>query len=392
MHAQRGHHLFAGGAAGPVRGAGRVGGDVAFLLHRDQIVEAALLVDLDHARLELRRARMLRMALDEGGEGAGGVGEAQALQQHLAERGVDQRVEARLRVAREILVHRRTAAEHGEGEAGDAQRILGEIGLALGHGLERGIDVLQLAGRQLAVEDGEEHRQRLVELRLLEQRPAVLVLRRLEERRLAGEGHHRRVFDFGFFITLQAEQQLRAAEMGVACQLRVRMPAVQLGERVHRLGALAGVLVGARQLIEHAVVVRVVRALREQLPVEADGVRQQLVALRTAAAAGVVHLHLQVGHAAQGLGTHRLVGREFEDLAVVLQRLLGVGRDGVGEDDRQLVLVRRLLLGQLPDRRALVLRTQVGLRPAGGDQRRGGERRDGEVDTAHRASPFRRSS
>ena len=117
---KRGQHLRGGGATGPVGRVGVVGFGVALLLADHEVTESTRLVRGNDALLEVGCERMLTMTLDEGGAGIGRVGVTLPLQQLVAKRGIEQRKESRISLAREIFIGRVTAAELGEGQPDDA--------------------------------------------------------------------------------------------------------------------------------------------------------------------------------------------------------------------------------------------------------------------------------
>ena len=117
---KRGQHLRGGGATGPVGCVGVVGFGVALLLADHEVTESTRLVRGNDALLEVGCERMLTMTLDEGGAGIGRVGVTLPLQQLVAKRGIEQRKESRITLAREVFIGRVTAAELGEGQPDDA--------------------------------------------------------------------------------------------------------------------------------------------------------------------------------------------------------------------------------------------------------------------------------
>ncbi len=366
--AQLGEHFRRRRATVPVGRRDLVSRDIAFLLAHDQVVEAAFAVRLDHAELEFRRARMHRVAFDESAIGQRSIAEAPLFDEQVAERVVDQRIEARL-AARllEVGIDRTAAAQGRERQARHPQARRCQVELFLGHGGERGVRVFKLALRQLAFQDREEHRQALVVLVLLVQRPAVLVLRRLVEAGSGAKAEHELVVGLGLVIAAQVVQQFGAAEAGIADQARLRILLRKPAQGRDCLIGLADVLVAAGKLVQHAVVVRRARPLRQQLVV---GLDRLIDHRRVGVALGILDLQLQIG-----LPTHRLVagvivGRKLQQLAIVLQRLVRIGRDRLRAHDRQLRRVRSRLTADRTDRRRSVLRRRSST--AGQEQRRNG--------------------
>ena len=101
--------------------------------------------------------------------------------------------------------------------------------------------------------------------------------------------------------------------------------AIQRGERL--LG-LAGGLVGARELVQHLVVARVVRIGFEQRRVQLDG----LAALQVDRGDLFLHaldfagIEVEVAQAAHGFGAQLRIGLlQLEEAAIVFHRLAGVG-------------------------------------------------------------------
>ena len=386
VRTQFGQHFLGGRPAAPERRRRIIGRRVALLLAYHQIAEAALGIGADHAGLEGRRARGGRVALDEGGIGVGGVGIALLLQEGFAQRGIDQRIEARIAVLRKVVVERLPATELHQRQGDHAQRVLRHVVLALVHAGQGLVGLVLLAGRQVTVEDRDEGADGFLELGLLVLRPAVLVLRRHEERRLVGQVHDDLVFGLGLRVALGQEQQFGAAEVRVADQIGIRMALGQPPQRVDRGIDLADVLVGARELVEHAVVVLVLGPVVQQLVVETDRVLDRLLAL-LGIALGIAHLDLQVREATGGLGLGIHIGLQFQQLAIIVGGALRIGGDRLGGDDRQLFL-RRLL--HLADRLADAWRGVLRLRGAGTQHQRDGAQRKGQFTGCHSTPPSAR--
>jgi hypothetical protein len=253
----------------------------------------------------------------------------------------------------EVLLRSLAAAELREGQADDAQRIAGQLLLA--GALDRGLGVGQLAGRQLAREDRHEYVERGLVVRLAVLRPAVLVLGRLEERRRAAEVEHVLVLDRGLVELADLEQHLGAAEVRVVDVLGLRIILDQTRERLLGLARLADVLVRARQLVQHTVVARRLRELRQHAVVQLDRAALARRALLERAGVLLVELQVQVRQAAHGLGARSRILRQAEQLLVVLQRQLRAGGNLSGLHYRHRVL-RLLVLrrNHLLDRGAFV--------------------------------------
>ena len=131
----------------------------------------------------------------------------------------------------------------------------------------------RLAGRgaEHVVEHPAEGRQALERERLLEQRPAVLVEALLVEGGRGATADDGRVGLLGLRVALGREQQLAAPELHLVELRALRIALHDAIERGERLLGLAGGLVGARQLVQHLVVARVVGVGLEQRRVELDG-------------------------------------------------------------------------------------------------------------------------
>ena len=114
---------------------------------------------------------------------------------------------------------------------------------------------------------------------------------------------------------------------------------------------------------------------------------------RIGVALGILDLDLQIGLTAQRFVAGVVIRCQLQQLAVVLQRLVRVGSDRLGADDRQLCLGRCLLTGDRADRRGSVLRGRC---RAAGKEQRGDGRSQGRAQTKgpaqgrarHGASPF----
>ena len=161
-------------------------------------------------------------------------------------------------------------------------------------------------------------------LLLFEQRPAVLVQRLLVERRIGAVLDYLVVGSLGFVVALLHEQRLAAAKLRLVDVHRLRVLRDELVERGERVVEPPLCLVGARELIEHEVVLLVVRIRLEQLLVHPDRaaevVTERLNVALQLDRVGV--FELQVGQAAHRFGAQqRIVGREVEKQTVALHGL-----------------------------------------------------------------------
>ena len=151
-----------------------------------------------------------------------------------------------------------------------------------GQGLDAAFALL--AG-DLQVEHGEERAQRVLEPGLLELRPALhvegaVVVRNGRPARQHGGERLLRVR-----IVPGGEQQLAAAELGLVAEAVERVVLDQPVERLQRGVQVAALLVGPGELVEHAVVARVVGIGLEEVVVAGD---RRLVVGRLAAGRALV--------------------------------------------------------------------------------------------------------
>ena len=136
-----------------------------------------------------------------------------------------------------------------------------------------------------------------------------------------------------FGVLRGVEQQLAAAKLGLVAEAGLRVIGDELVERGQGHFELAAELVGARQLVQHAVVVRIARVGLEVILVLLD--RGLVVGVGAGVGALVVGaLHRQVAQAALGLGALRCARRDVE------KALVG-GRGLLGADGNHLVGRRR---------------------------------------------------
>ncbi len=333
-----------------------------------QLREPALAVGLDGRHVQIRRVVAVGVAGDEGAVDGRGVLEALLVDVQVAEARVQEPGVGPLAVALHVALERAHAVVVGEHDAHDPEGVLDQLAVAAPQALE--LDRLVRVGTELAVKHAAEARQALQGHALLEQGPAVLVERLLVEARCAALADHGRVGLLCLGVALAGEQQLAAAELHLVDVRALRVAgydAVQSGER---LVGLPGGLVGARQLVEHLVVARIVGIGLQQRRVQADGLgplhvdRGDLL-LQALELAGI---EVQVAQAPHGLGAQLRVGvLQLEEAPVVLHRLGGVG---IG---RGVPVHLDLPLRELADR----LRCGLCVRRRGGERRqRERERRD----------------
>ncbi len=199
----------------------------------------------------------VRIALHVGAIGRRGVLEALLVDIQIAQARIQQVRIRPIAVLGHVLVECLRAFRVREGDAHDPQRVFDELAV----GALEILDPHRLVARadELGIEHAAERRQALFGQRLFEQRPAVLVEALLVEMRALALLDDDGVGLFGLGIRLRREQQLAAPELHFVHLRAVGIlldDAIQRGERL--LG-LAGGLVGARELVQHLVVARVVR-------------------------------------------------------------------------------------------------------------------------------------
>ena len=223
-------------------------------------------------------------------------------------------------------------------------------------------------------------RRRVLEPGLLELRPALHVERAVVVRDGRAAGEHGGEGLLGVRIVLGGEQQLAAAELGLVAEAVERVVLDQPVERLQRRVQVAALLVGAGQLVEHAVVAGVVRVGLEEVVVAGD---RRLVVGRLAAGGALVvgQVHLEVADPAHRLGALRRPRRDLEELAV------GVDRLRLGGHDRAIALHRHLAAGERLQRRLVVGRAL--LAAAEHRARRQRRRRGEQQRRAHAARGLR---
>ena len=101
------------------------------------------------------------------------------------------------------------------------------------------------------------------------------------------------------------------------------MPGRQLGKYLNGLRRVAQILMGARQLIVDAVVVRRVRIFFQQLFVQRNRFGHGF-GRRLGGALGIGHAHLKVGKATLGFLARQPIRLQFQQLAVVVDGALRV--------------------------------------------------------------------
>ncbi len=183
--------------------------------------------------------------------------------------------------------------------------------------------LLRLLGQHGAIEHPGERRQAVFVQALLEQRPALLVEALRQEAGLVALGDDVGIRVLRVAVLLGREQQFAAAELHFVHLRCARIAADHIVQRGQRLVGLARGLVGARKLVEHLVVARVVGIALEQAGVELDG----FGALRVDGAGFAGHaialagFHVQIAQAAQRFGAQLRIGLlQFEEALVVLHR------------------------------------------------------------------------
>ena len=214
---------------------------------------------------------MRRRSLRKGAEGVGGVLDALLLDVELAQLLVDAELVLAAHRRVDVRRDRRRPLQIGERDARHAERVLDQFTIGArqpGHLLE--IALVAAAG-ELQVQHAEERLQRILELALLEQRPAVHVERPLVVRRALVAFHRHQVRRLRFRILAQRKHQFAATELRLVAVASRRIQQHQLVERRERRLQVAAQLVGARELVQNAVVARVVRVGLQEVLVARDG-------------------------------------------------------------------------------------------------------------------------
>ena len=324
----------AGVVAAAELAAGAVALHVFLLRAQRQRRQAAALVDADHARLQHGGLGVQRLAAGEGAEGVGGILGPVLLDVQLAELFVDAELVGAARVVADERRDRFGAAQVGQADAGDAQGVFDQLAVGARqtlHALERFV----AAAGDLQVEHAEEGLQPVFEPALLVQGPAVHVEGAVLEGRGRGALDQAGVGLLRFGVLRGVEQQLAAAKLGLVAEAGLRVIGDELVERGQGHFELPAKLVRARQLVQHAVVVRIVRVGLEVVLVLLD--RALVVGVGAGVGALVVGaLHRQVAQAALGLGALRCARRHIEKTLVGGRGLLGADRHhGIGPRGRR---------------------------------------------------------
>jgi hypothetical protein len=150
----------------------------------------------------------------------------------------------------------------------------------------------------------------------------------------------------GIRVALVGKQQLAAPELHLIELRAVRVVLHDPIQCAERLPGLAGGLIGARQLIEHLVVARIVGVCLEQRRVELDRLAPLQVhrgdfLFQPLHLAGV---EVEVAETAQRLGAQLRIGiLQLEKMPVVLHRAGGVGAH------RRVAVHVDLARGEIPD-------------------------------------------
>ncbi len=363
-----------------------------FLGFQHELGELALGEDLDHAHAEMGRRAVIRVLRHEQAVGLGRVVVTKLSEVELAQVRVDAVFVVAAPVFREVLAHDVGPAEVGEAEAYDPERVRDPPLFVFR------VLLLEVVARgNLVIEQRHEPMLRLVVEILLVERPAELVERELVVRGVGTEPDDRRVGRFGLaeFPAREVELATPVLHLVVVSRMRIRGD-----EALHRLHGFFGppqLVVRARLLVQHLVVVLVGRILGEQPVVQRDGLERggRVRRLRTGRrrqarrrgrarfelllglggraarsrcrecrAFGVrgdrgalrsLHLDdppvaidpellldLQVGKPAHGLGSQLRLGRLVEEAAVALHGLL----EPFGHGDFRRVGLDRVQLGE----------------------------------------------
>ncbi|MBV6417675.1 MAG: hypothetical protein CMLOHMNK_02421 [Steroidobacteraceae bacterium] len=342
-----------------------------------QIREPALLVCLDRLHRKAGGVFIVRIAVDERPIGRRGVLVALLVDIEIAEPRVQQVRVGRRAVLCDIGIERCGAVEIRERDRHDPQGIVDEFAV---RARER-IEALFLRGgtrlAQHRIEHATEGLEALLVARLLEQRPAVLVEALFVERGSRAELHRLRIGRLGIAVALRGKEHFAAPELDLV-EVRGRgIAAHDFVERGERLLGLAGRFVGARELVEHLVVARVVRVGLEQGRIQRNRFRTGEIDRRDL----VLHafeftgLEVQVAEPAQRLRPQRRVGiLQFEESPVVLHCARRTRRHGGA-----------LLHVDRPRTQVLDRRRRRGFLRAGcrGDHRHGARRAQREQAAGH---------
>jgi len=359
------HHarIVGAGAGFPVGRAEVVALDELMLAVEHQLAEAALTVSLDRRHVEVRRLVAVGVARHVRAVDVRRILVALLVDVQVAEAGIQQPGVRALAVLAHVLLERGGALVVGERDAHHPQSVLdqlavGALELLQPHGLAA-------AGAKLLVQHAAEGRQALERERLLEQRPAALVQALLVERRACAAPDDGGVGALGIRVALVGKQQLAASELHLIELRALRVALHDPIQCAERLPGLAGGLIGARQLIEHLVVTRIVGVSLKQRRVELDRLGPLQVhrgdfLFQPLHLAGV---EVEVAETAQGLGAQLRIGiLQLEKVPIVFHR-----PGGVSAHHRVAVHVD-LARGEIPD---------GGLAGRGRQQRERERRREG---------------
>ena len=240
-----------------------------------------------------------------------------------------------------------------QAQARHAEGVVEQLAVAAAQARDRRQAAFVAASRQLQVEHVEERAQRLVQAPLLVDRPAQHVQRALVIRRLRIAVQHGPVGGLGARVVAHREQHLAAAELRFVPIAGLRILLHQPVERLQRGLHLAALFLRARQLVEHAVVARILREVLQVFLVLLDG--GAIVGLGSARRCpGGVHvgqIHFQVAEAPHRLGALRIVGRRLQEIAIGGNRAFLAAGDVLVRHHLDLAafegLQRRQLVGRL---------------------------------------------
>ncbi len=256
---------FGDGEVLPVLCRQRIARREVLLRHEHELRKFTGLVDFDDPHAEVRRGAVLRVERDERLVGARGVLIAELLEVELAEVVVDEVFVAAVAVRREVRRDGVGASDVRETQTQDAESVGDASTRIFVFGLSEVV-----SGRDLVVEQRDVLVQRLFVQLLLVERPAELVERELVEPGRGAALCDRAVGFFGVDVAASREEVLRAPKPNLIYAARVRVLGDQSFGYGDRLVGSAELVEGARLLVEHPVVVLVVRIGVEDAVVERD--------------------------------------------------------------------------------------------------------------------------
>src|SRR5258705_5781445 len=300
--------------------------DELLLRFERQRGETRLLIGLNHPRLHERRLGIRGIAARERVECMGPVLDALLLEIQLTELLVYAKLVLAPRLCREVLRNRVWSLEVGEAQAHHPESILGELALRAREPREFLERRAVVATDELAIEHGEKRMQPFLETGLFEQRPAVHVERALVKRRRFAFLHHRRVGLLGLGVAAERKQQLAAAELGFVAIDALGILRDQAVQGRERAPEIAGLIVGVRELIEHAVVARMGRVGPQQILVHLDRVAV-FTRAGTPGQAVLCALDLEIAETAHRFRAHPIARGGVEKLAISLDRGCPAGFD-----------------------------------------------------------------